>query len=67
MSQIQMYCSDLFVFIDETGCNSKDHTRRFGYALQGYSAVDHRFLHRGTRISAIAAICTTGVIAVELQ
>ena len=59
MSEIQMYSRDKFVFIDETGCNSKDHTRKFGYALRGFSAIDHRLLHRGTRISAIAAISTT--------
>lgn len=67
MAEILMYPCDWFVFIDETGCSSKDHTRRFGYALRGESAIDHRLLHRGTRISAIAAISTTGVVAVELM
>ena len=67
MSEIQMYSRDKFVFIDETGCNSRDHTRKFGYALRGFSAIDHTLLHRGTRISAIAAISTTGVLAVELM
>ena len=28
MAEIQMYHRDCFVFIDETGCSSKDHTRR---------------------------------------
>ena len=43
MAEIQMYHRDCFVFIDETGCSSK-----FGYAMKGESAVDHRWLHRGT-------------------
>ena len=67
MAEIQMYHRDCFVFIDETGCSSKDHTRKFGYAMKGESAVDHRWLHRGTRISAIAAMTITGVLAVELM
>ena len=67
MAEIQMYNRDCFVFIDETGCNSKDHTRKFGYAMRGESAVDHRWLHRGTRVSAIAAMSTSGILAVELM
>ena len=34
MSQIQLFHQDQFVFVDETGCKSKDHMRRFGYALR---------------------------------
>ena len=51
-----------FVFIDETGCSSKDHTRRFGYVMRGESAVDHRWLHRDTRIAAITAMSTKGIL-----
>ena len=29
--------------------------------------MDHRWLHRGTRISAIAAMSTSGILAVELM
>ena len=67
MAKIQMYHRDCFVFINETGCSNKDHTRRFGYAMRGESAVDHWWLHRGTRISAIAAMSTSGIVAVELM
>lgn len=35
MAEIQMYHYDCFVFIDETGCTSKDHTHKFGYAMRG--------------------------------
>ncbi len=35
MSQVQLFRRDQFVFVDETGCKSKDHMRRFGYALRG--------------------------------
>ena len=66
IAEIHMCSRDSFVFIDETGFNSKDHTRRFGYAMRGENACDTRWLYRGTRISAIAAICSTGLLAVEL-
>ena len=58
---------DCFVFINETGCSSKNHTCRYSYAMRGERAVDHRWLHRGTRISAIAAMSTSGILAVELM
>ena len=45
MAEIQMYDRDCFVFIDETGCSSKDHARKFGYALRGEAAVEHRLVH----------------------
>lgn len=67
MAEIQMYDRDCFVFIYETGCSNKDHTRRFGYAMRGESPVDHKWVHRGTRISAIAAMSPYGMIAVELM
>ena len=66
MAKIQMYDRDCFVFIDETGCSSKDHTHRFGYALRE-AAVEHRWVHRGSRISAITAMTTSGMLAVELK
>lgn len=67
MAEIQMYHSDCFVFIDETGCGNKDHIRNFGYAMRGESAVDHRWFHRGKRISAIAAMSNSGILGVELM
>ena len=66
MSEIQLFHRDQFVFVDETGCQSKDHMHRFGYALRGKSPIQHGILHKGTRISAIAAIASTGLIAVEM-
>ncbi len=66
MAEVQMYSADKFVWVDETGCDKKDQIRRFGYALRGEYPVYHRFLHRGKRISAIAALSTDGVVALEL-
>ena len=67
MSQVQLFHQDQFVFVDETGCKSKDHMRRFGYALRGKSPIQHGIIHKGGRISSIAAIATTGVVVVDMM
>ena len=48
------------------GCSSKDHARKFSYALRGEDADEHRCVHSDNRISAIAAM-TSGMLAVELK
>ena len=63
MAEIQMYYRDC---IDETGCSNKDHTRELGYALRGELTVEHRWVHRGSRISMVAAMMS-GMLAVELK
>ena len=63
MADILTYNKD---FIDETGSDSRDHTRRFGYALQGEAPVYHRWLAQGKRVSAIAAISCDGLLECEL-
>ena len=55
------------MWLDETGCDKRDHVRKMGYALRGERPVYNRILHRGKRISAVAALCTDGVIALELN
>ena len=59
------FSRDKFVWLDETGSDTRDHIRRYGYAIRGMRPVTHRFLSRGQKINAIAAI-SQGVIAVEL-
>ena len=53
------------MWIDETGSDAKTNIRKFGYAVIGEAPIYNRFLVRGKRISAIAAICSEGVIDVE--
>ena len=54
------------MWVDETGSDRRDHMRRFGYSLRGESPVVHRLLHRGRRISAIAAMSMNGLVAYDL-
>ena len=50
------------MWIDETGC---DREITSGYAMRGGHPVNHRLLHRGRRVSTIAALCTDGILSVE--
>ena len=55
------------MFIDETECNGNDHVPKMEYAMKGDPPVQHRWLHRGELISAIAAMASTGMVSVELK
>lgn len=66
MAEVLNYRKEMFVFIDETGSDRRDHIRKFGYALKGVPPIYHRWLVRGKRTSAIAAICCDGLIEYEL-
>lgn len=66
MAEVLQYPRDFFVWMDETGADGRDQIRRFGYTLRGVEPVYHRFLYRGTRITALAAISSDGVIDHEM-
>ena len=66
MSQTFMFQRNMFVWLDESGADRRDSLRKFGYALRGTTPVSHRFLCRGQRVNAIAAITAEGVLATEI-
>ena len=66
MAQCFMFNVDQFVWIDETGSDARDQSRKYGYALQGQAPVVHRSLSRGSRTNAITAICSSGLVSLEL-
>lgn len=65
MAQVMLYPANYYVWLDETGSDHRDHIRKFGYQIRGLTPVYHRFLHKGVRISSIAAISSEGLIAHE--
>lgn len=67
MAEMDFFSIDKLVWLDETGCDKRDHIRKMGYAMKGERPVCKRILHRGQRISAVAAMCCDGVIALELE
>ena len=58
MSIYQGY-SNLFVFVDEMGCDRRD---RYAYGIKGKATVKKRKLFRGKHVSAIVAITNEGVL-----
>ena len=66
MASVYMFPEEIFVWVDESGSDSKDRLRKYGYALRGERAVCRRLLVHGKRVSAIAALSTEGLVALEL-
>ena len=66
MATILLHKKEQFVWLDETSCDNRNYMRKYGYAMRGDTPRCHRLLARGNRISAIAAISTEGLLAVEL-
>ena len=65
MAHLSLFSRDQLVWVDETGSNTRDHARRYGYAIRGCTPVTHRLLVRGKRVNAIAALTSDGIIAVD--
>ena len=63
IANISFYPVNQLIWVDETGCNAKDFTRKFGYALRGETPVYNRLLVRGTRVPAIIAMSVDGIVA----
>lgn len=61
-----LYRRESFVWIDESGSDARKSMRKFGYSFRGYPPINHRFLARRKRVSAIAAISCDGLLGVEL-
>ena len=53
-AEVSMYSSEMFIFIDETGCDRKNALRKFGYSVRGKPATCVRLLSKGKRYSAIS-------------
>ena len=66
MAHCSLFSRDKFVWLDETGADARDHIRKYGYAIRGMRPVTHRFINRGVRVNAIAALSQEGTIALEL-
>ena len=53
---------EMLIFVDETGKDRRNCMRRFGYSVRGMPPVSKKLLVRGQRVSAIAAMSTSGII-----
>lgn len=66
IADICSYPKEMIVWVDETGCDKRNLLRKYGYSLRGERAVCHRMLVRGTRISTVAAISSTGLVGLHI-
>ena len=66
ISEVQLYRTDMFVFLDESGTDRRDSLRKFGYSMRGKRTRSHKLLVRGKRISVVAAMSTNGILDYRL-
>ncbi len=62
MADVAMYDPQMLVWIDETGCDRRNATRKYAYSLRGITPCDHRILIRGQRYSVITVMSMKGVL-----
>ena len=65
VSDVSVFSSDMFIFVDETGTDKRNLQRTFAYSICGKPLRDHSLFMRGERISSIAAISRNGLIDVK--
>ena len=61
MAEISVYDPSMLVWLDETGCDRRHSTRKYGYSVRGIPICDQILLIRGTRYTAIPVISTAGI------
>lgn len=62
MSDVAMYDPQMLVWIDETGCDRRNATRKYAYGIRGITPCDHRIIIRGQRYSVITVMSIKGVL-----
>lgn len=67
VSDMSIFESHMFVFIDETGTDRRDAVRKYGYSLQGKTPRASRLLCRGERLSALAIMSYSGLMDVHIE
>ena len=61
MAEMLTYEPEMFLWVDETGCNRRKLVRDYGYGIRGVPPVDHTIRLSGKRYSVIAIMSTEGV------
>ena len=61
-SEVSLFDHSILIFVDESGCDARNASRKYGYSLRGFPAKSFRFLSRGKRFSAIGVLTTTSLL-----
>ena len=64
VSDVSVYSSDMFVFIDETGTDRRNMLHK--NSARGRAPQNHSLLIRGERVSAIACMSVKGILDVKV-
>lgn len=60
-SEVSVYNTEMFIFVDETGSDARNKLRKRSYSIRGKPARSQTFLVRGERISAIDCMSSAGL------
>lgn len=66
VEDVSLYHRESLIFVDETGTDSMDAIRRYGYSLRGRPLKAQKLLVRGEHVSAIVAMSMEGIIALKI-
>ena len=61
-SELSVYSSSMFIFLDETGTDRRDAMRKYAYSWRGRPAVAQKLLVRGQHLSSIAIMSNAGLL-----
>ena len=64
-SEVSVFNTEMFVFVDETGSDAQNKLRKRGYSIRGKPARYQTFLLRGEHISAIACMSSACLLDVK--
>ena len=65
-TDVSLYEPNSLVFLDETGTDSRDAVRTYGYSIRGKPLQAQKLLVRGEHVSAIAAMSMNGIIGLKI-
>ena len=54
VTELTVYKADMFIFLDETGCDRRNAMRRYAYSWRGQPSRSHKLLVRGQHLNSIA-------------
>ena len=60
MAEGSVYSPEMLIWIDDSGCDTRCSTRKYGYSLQGYRPV-RRLLVHGVRYATIPVMSINGI------
>ena len=63
---VSSFSSNTLIFVDETGADTRNFIRKYGYSRHGKPLQSHKMLVRGERVSAIACMSVAGLLDVKM-